>query len=302
MKPFIFLTAAVVCAGLTSSIGAQSLQLPGTTKTSDEVQATLIADTTAIAPGSTFTLGVLFKMQPEWHIYYKSPGGIGFATTVNPKLPDGFKAEEIQYPAPITFESPGPIVSYGYENEVLLSTVVTAPANIDADSVTLEVTSRWLMCKDRCIPKINVKSTLTLPVGKGQNANTAVFDKYQKQIPVKIAVPPSNVEIKHKMNGKASTFAVTVTPTAGSTIVGSGKGSAFFYPFDSKDHIIEPSTVNGKKDDSGNYVGPITITYTAESKGDGIAALNKLHGVLVYSELTKGSSPQIKLLELTKKF
>ena len=39
------------------------------TQGSDLVQATLLADTTAIQPGHPFKVGVLLKIAPQWHVY-----------------------------------------------------------------------------------------------------------------------------------------------------------------------------------------------------------------------------------------
>jgi thiol:disulfide interchange protein DsbD len=37
------------------------------------VKAELLADTTAVVPGKPFTVGVLLKMAPHWHTYWKFP-------------------------------------------------------------------------------------------------------------------------------------------------------------------------------------------------------------------------------------
>ncbi len=42
---------------------------PAVTAEEARVQASLIADTSAIEPGSTFWLGVHFEIEDGWHIY-----------------------------------------------------------------------------------------------------------------------------------------------------------------------------------------------------------------------------------------
>jgi len=37
------------------------------------VTASLIADTDAIVPGRPFTAGLLLKMEPGWHTYWRYP-------------------------------------------------------------------------------------------------------------------------------------------------------------------------------------------------------------------------------------
>ncbi len=58
----------------------------------EPVQAAFFADASAAAPGQPFKVGVLFRIAPEWHIYWKYPGDAGLATEVKFELPKGFVA------------------------------------------------------------------------------------------------------------------------------------------------------------------------------------------------------------------
>ncbi len=44
------------------------------------VKAELVADTSAIAPGKKFTAGLLLRMAPGWHTYWKFSGDAGIPT------------------------------------------------------------------------------------------------------------------------------------------------------------------------------------------------------------------------------
>lgn len=302
MKLILPFAATLLVSGLSFPAYSQGLKLPGATDSNSQVDVKLIADTTAVSPGSTFTIGMLYKIEPEWHIYYKSPGGVGFPTAMTPKLPTGFSIGDVQYPTPIVFESPGEIISYGYDKEVLLSAVITAPKDLSGDSINIETTSRWLMCKDRCIPKMNNKNTLTLAVGKGQPDNTAVFNKYKSQLPVKVAQIPSNITIKNSAEGKTSKFHLTIKPASGSQITATGKKSAYFFPFESKEYVISQSVVEGKKSDKETFEGDVKITVTAEPKSESSAPLREISGVLLYEEQTNGKPTSLHQYELSKKF
>ena len=70
------------------------------------VQASLVADTTGVSVGKPFTVGVLLKIDPGWHIYWKNPGDAGLPTKVKWTLPDGFTAGELRYPTPHEFTLP----------------------------------------------------------------------------------------------------------------------------------------------------------------------------------------------------
>src|SRR4051812_25492822 len=76
------------------------------------VAATLLCDRASIERGKPFDVGVLFKIKPGWHVYWKNPGDSGIATSVDFKLPDGFTVGELQFPVPERIDAPGGIVNY----------------------------------------------------------------------------------------------------------------------------------------------------------------------------------------------
>src|SRR5260370_42116725 len=94
------------------------------------VKATLLADTSAIVPGKPFTAGLLLRMAPAWHTYWKFSGDAGLPTEIKWKLPPGWKVGEIQWPIPLKTNDPGDIQTYGYQDEVLLMQEITPPAKI----------------------------------------------------------------------------------------------------------------------------------------------------------------------------
>ena len=147
------------------------------------VTASLLADTTAIVPGLPFTGGLLLKMQPGWHTYWRDPGDSGLATTVKWDLPPGFHAGAIQWPAPIRHVEPGDMKVNIYQDEVMLLVVITPPAHINPGKVTLQCKVDWLACKESCIPG-SAELSLTLPIAQTATpANSKLFGKYSAQIP-----------------------------------------------------------------------------------------------------------------------
>ena len=95
------------------------------------VKAELLADTTTVVPGKPFTAGLLVRMAPGWHTYWKFSGDAGLPTEVKWKLPKGWKIGEIQWPIPQKTNDPGDIQTYGYQDEVLLMQKITPPEKID---------------------------------------------------------------------------------------------------------------------------------------------------------------------------
>ena len=130
---------------------------------SKHVQAQLVSEVESIRPGQPFQVGLHLRMEPEWHTYWKNPGDSGLPTRLTWKLPEGFQAAPIEWPFPKVFRQ-GPVTSYGYADEVLLTVTITPPSSLAAAApVTLAARADWLECRDICLPGRRELS-LVLPV------------------------------------------------------------------------------------------------------------------------------------------
>jgi len=128
----------------------------------EHVEAELIAEKAAFQTGKPATVGLKLRMEPQWHTYWKNPGDSGLPTKIEWVLPEGWKAGPIQWPYPMPLPV-GPLMNYGYEDEVVLLTELTPPANVVAGKVPVKARAEWLVCKDICIPeKGELDATLTL--------------------------------------------------------------------------------------------------------------------------------------------
>src|SRR5947209_10539203 len=147
------------------------------------VKATLLADSSAIVPGKPFTAGLLLRMAPGWHTYWKFSGDAGLATEIKWKLPAGWKIGEIQWPIPLKIIDPGDIETYGYQDEILLMQEITPPLKLDVSSVQLAAEANWLVCEKICIPGSAILR-LDLPVASSSEpANADVFARYRRLVP-----------------------------------------------------------------------------------------------------------------------
>jgi thiol:disulfide interchange protein len=149
------------------------------------VKASLLADASAIVPGKPFNVGLLLRMAPGWHTYWKYSGDAGLPTEIKWNLPPGWKVGEIQWPIPFKTIDPGDIQTYGYQDEVLLIQEITAPAKIGSNPVKLSAQTDWLVCEKICIPG---GSTLTfeLPIStSAEPKNTDLFARYRRLLPQK---------------------------------------------------------------------------------------------------------------------
>src|SRR2546421_7122908 len=147
------------------------------------VQAKLLAEVTAVVPGKPFTVGLLLRMVPNWHTYWKFPGDAGIPTEIKWNLPPGWKVGEIQWPIPLILKEPGDIQIYGYHDEVLLLQEITPPASLTDSTVKLSADANWLVCEKICIPG-SAKLQIELPVATPNAlANDELFARYRRALP-----------------------------------------------------------------------------------------------------------------------
>ena len=147
------------------------------------VKAEPLADTNAVVPSKPFTVGLLLRMAPGWHTYWKFPGDAGLPSELKWKLPEGWKIGEIQWPIPLKTTDPGDIQTYGYQDEVLLMQEITPPASINDSTVKLAAEANWLVCEKICIPG-NASLQLELPRSvTSVPANAEIFARYRRLLP-----------------------------------------------------------------------------------------------------------------------
>ncbi len=114
------------------------------------VRVAVVPPTNKIQPDETFRLAFLFRMKPEWHIYWKNPGDAGAPTWIDVNVPSGFEVGEVEWPAPVTFETSG-IRSFGYREETVLFLPVRAPEEVSGSSIPVSADVEYLACREKCI-------------------------------------------------------------------------------------------------------------------------------------------------------
>jgi len=148
------------------------------------IEVRLVADQQTLTPGSSFRLGVHFKPEPGWHIYWKNPGDSGLAPRFAWESSGGIAVDAPLWPYPKKIEV-GPLVNYGYD-EVLLPFPATFSAPPPrATSTTVTVSMQYLVCKDECLPG-EAQLELTLPISKTASApseSERLFAIAEKNIP-----------------------------------------------------------------------------------------------------------------------
>ncbi len=256
------------------------------------VKAELLAKTTAMVPGQPFRVGVLLKMAPGWHTYWKFPGDAGIPTEIKWKLPPGWKVDEIQWPIPLKIVEPGDIQIYGYHDEVLLLQELTPPASVVDKTVKLSAEADWLVCEKICIPGGGTVE-LELPVaGSSSPANEETFGRYERSLPqawpagdvagVKWTRSATELQLQVKSAALANYPAVDFFPRPGETVVVGhptaerlADGVTFRIPIDTSDAklasilgvVVFGQTAEGPERNGWEIGGP-KVAAVAKPAGD----------------------------------
>ena len=133
---------------------------PGMGDKPHPARARLLVDQTGLRAGDTFRLGVHLEQDEGWHTYWRSPGDIGLPTEISWTLPEGATAAPFVFPTPHRYDVES-IVSYGYDDQVVLFSEVTLPEDLSPGTHTLGAKVEWLICEVMCIPG---GAELSLPV------------------------------------------------------------------------------------------------------------------------------------------
>lgn len=148
------------------------------------VRAAVVADTTAVVPGTAFRVGVVLEMAEGWHTYWKFPGDAGLPTEVEWGLPEGFVVGPLEWPTPVRIIEPGDIHVYGYKGKVMLVSEVMPPAALQSSEVEITADLTWLVCEAICIPG-SASVSLTLPVqSEALEANAPLFAAFDESLPL----------------------------------------------------------------------------------------------------------------------
>ncbi|PZR71845.1 MAG: hypothetical protein DLM73_14965 [Chthoniobacterales bacterium] len=258
--------AAVLLFGLAQPSRAQTYE------GRELVQASLLADVSAVVPGKPFTAGLLLKMAPHWHTYWKFSGDAGLPSEIKWNLPPGWKAGEIQWPIPFRMMDPGDIETYGYENEVMLLQEITPPASIADSSVKLSAEATWLVCEKLCIPG-SAKLQVDLAVAN-QNAaaNEEIFSRYRRSLPQSWP-DPKVARASWKRNGPELQLSVESAVLAN-------------YPFAEFFPLPEGNVVVGHPRIERGAGGKITFRVPIETDDQKVTSLN---GIVVFGQSANGA-------------
>jgi thiol:disulfide interchange protein len=174
------------------------------------VTPSLISDVSSIQPGQKFRVGVLYRIEPSWHIYWKYSGDSGLPTKSVWQVPPGFKVGDLQWPLPLREKEPGDLEVFDYTSEVLLFADIEAPATLPAQPIVIQAKTDWLVCQSLCVPG---HADLSLTLTGGANAASSyapIFQKFAALVPKQ---PVSPITIGFNRVGKNLVAVVAGVPS-----------------------------------------------------------------------------------------
>lgn len=151
-------------------------------------------------------IGILITPEENWHSYWKNSGEAAAPTRVIFNLPNGWRADEVNWPIPEKIYEKDTRITYGYKNQFLLWANLYTPDVIpnETQNVKLSAQINLLICKDICIPgtqkidlEIPFSETLPEQVSKYSELFESLKDQYpnKKVLPEDLLVKPFKVEI-----------------------------------------------------------------------------------------------------------
>src|SRR5450631_677785 len=225
--PSPVLVAAFAAIALLASPASRAAPLVKT----EHVEADLVADKAGAQPGKPVLVGLRLRMEPQWHTYWRNPGDSGLPTKIQWILPEGWKAGEIQWPFPQPLPV-GPLMNYGYEDEVVLLAELTPPASAPAGNASIKARADWLVCKDICVPEKG-ELDFVLPVASTQAAADPRFVGSVERALGMLPVDPAGWKYDAALQGKS--LVVRMTPPEGASV----PAKATFFP--EREGLIEPA-------------------------------------------------------------
>src|SRR5215469_10211811 len=146
----------------------------------------LIVEQDSTSTNHSLSVGVLFHLDPGWHVYWQNAGDSGEPPKIQWTLPPGFRAGSPQWPTPTRLGT-GTIIDYGYENQLLLIVPIETPKTSQSSHdqpVQLAAAVKYLVCHDICVPaKASLALSLPLSASGESSEWTALFQQARAQLP-----------------------------------------------------------------------------------------------------------------------
>jgi suppressor for copper-sensitivity B len=177
--PLVF-AALVLCIDTASADSTPSGPAASEWARTDQTQVRLVSAVTATGDAAALRLGLQFKLEPGWKIYWRSPGDAGLPPRADWAGSRNLGPVTVHWPAPERFELFG-LDTFGYGDEVVLP--LDAQVAERGQPVALRMAVDYLVCEKICIP-YQAALKLDLPAGQAAPSEHAhLIDRYMARVP-----------------------------------------------------------------------------------------------------------------------
>lgn len=232
--------------------------------------AEMVSLGSAIAPGGTQQVGLVLTIDEHWHVYWINAGDSGEPPHIKWTLPEGITAGEMQFPIPQRLPL-GPLMDFGYEDEVAFPLMISAASTMKAGPVHLDAQVNWLVCAQVCIPgKAHLGLDLMVQPGApqpSQEPHVGALAAAMTLIP-----KPLPAGMKFSVRGDKQQFELTL-------VGGKKEKDAEFYPFDK-----DPTDVVANAAEQDVVAQRDGVRLYVKRSPDLVALPASLHGVLKLSD------------------
>lgn len=155
-----------------------------------------------IDPAEPSRVGVLFEVDPGWHLYWRNPGDSGLATKIEFsagawRSTPAQQSDELEWPTPYafseSFEEGESLTTYGYGGQVLLRTRLSEPLEA-GQALAAKVGA--LVCKDQCIPA-SLSLSRVVPGSRSEEnrrRSRAIFEEFAARLPLSAEAAGARIE------------------------------------------------------------------------------------------------------------
>ncbi len=188
MRAFRFIFAFLLAIAASATLRADTAS---SSADAAHLHVQLVIPAQTLRQGSSSDAGLYFKIDPTWHIYWKNAGDSGEPPHIKWTLPDGITASSLEFPPPKRLPL-GPLMDFGYENEVLFPFHLDVAPSAQRGHATLHAKVDWLVCQNVCIPgkaELEIKRDVVPP---GTPATTgepdaSLWERWADTIPKPLA-------------------------------------------------------------------------------------------------------------------
>lgn len=151
-----------------------------------KAKVSLVPFSSAVVADQPLQIGVHYELEQDWHIYWQNSGDAGSPPSIKWRLPEGFTAGDIQFPAPRRHISPGDIITYILKGEPVLLATIFPPKDLPAGEVTIAADVVSFVCEEQCIQEktsVELKLPVASSAGDIKPANESILAQAKRRLP-----------------------------------------------------------------------------------------------------------------------